>query len=73
MTVKAAPITFDFDPYATLADLEEACKLVRTGGALSDDVVRFTGKVEVNKHGARVIRMTVVPEEERDMYGKHAA
>lgn len=73
MTVKAAPKTYEFEPYATLADLEEACTLLRAAGAEPTDVVRFTGRVEMNKHGARVVRITVVPEEESGGYGKHAA
>lgn len=66
MAVKASPRSIEFEPYATLADLTDAVAELNAAGVPDESVVRFAGTVDFHRHGARVVRLTIIPPDTKD-------
>ena len=73
MTLKAAPPTYEFEPYATLSDLTDAIAELNAAGISGDSQVRVTGMIEFNKHGVRIVKLTVSEPDTDPPTGRHAA
>lgn len=66
MTVRPSPRSVEFEPYATLDDLTQAVAELNAAGVPGDSVVRFGATVDFHRHGARVVRITVIPPKTGD-------
>lgn len=64
MAITEHPITFGFDPPATLWDLEHACSRLRDAGAEADSLIRVRTKADMSRHGGRLTAITAIRNEE---------